>query len=643
MFQKRALGVLCATCLVFLNACAGPLQWRHGEQHKGADSEVQRQALRYFIQAKVAETQRDYTAAIVALRNAADLDPESPTIFAQLARNYDEIDDYLMAERFAQRALEIDPSMTSMRYLRFRLFERGRRHDLAAAELEAILEYEPDNWPLYSLLARLYLETDRSTEIAPLFERLLQQGDTPAGVKVTLADVLSRSGDKQKAEAVYRAVLEEEPDFEDAYLGLAEIQLAQGKRYEGIQYYRQAARMLPESSASLYELARLLAVPHDLDDILAEEGPDFHYRLGVALAEKQKYELATLLFEHIVQQRPQTVEEWLNPVSYYLHVEDLAGAEKVLRQATQVMPDSIDLYLFWGDTLVQAGKYAEATAVYQQGLEHNPTAKDLYLYWGFALERQKDWEAATQAYRLGLTKAGLNPELYTRWGIALSRQDRWQDAISRYRKAAELDSLSSVIHLHWGIALERQERWAEAIERLDRAARLDPESTYSLFYLGSTLEQAAHKDSTNDYLERSIAAFKKLLTINPNDPYALNYLGYMYADQGINLEEAVALLLKAISLEPENSAFFDSLGWAYFRLGDLAQAEHYLEQALSFLAKEQEDRHEEEELSVIFDHAGDVAQALGKSAEAEMHWRRALELMPSNKEVQLKLKSAAKP
>ena len=117
MDQKRALVILCTVYFVCCTACSAPLQWRQGEWHqKVVDREIQHQALRYFIQAKVAERQRDYNGAIVALRNAADLDPKSPTIFAQLARNYETTDDYLMAERFAQKALDIDPTMTSMHF-----------------------------------------------------------------------------------------------------------------------------------------------------------------------------------------------------------------------------------------------------------------------------------------------------------------------------------------------------------------------------------------------------------------------------------------------------------------------------------------------------------------------------------------------
>jgi len=112
----------------------------------------------------------------------------------------------------------------------------------------------------------------------------------------------------------------------------------------------------------------------------------------------------------------------------------------------------------------------------------------------------------------------------------------------------------------------------------------------------------------------------------------------MYADNGVHLEEAVDLLLRAVALKPDNSAFLDSLGWAFFRLGDLKRAKDYLDKALELL-----DGSEVEEKVVILDHAGDVALALGRRAEARAHWQEVLELMPGNEDVKGKLDLTQNP
>jgi tetratricopeptide (TPR) repeat protein len=163
--------------------------------------------------------------------------------------------------------------------------------------------------------------------------------------------------------------------------------------------------------------------------------------------------------------------------------------------------------------------------------------------------------------------------------------------------------------------------------------RIQGDEANALFYLGSCYEQASRAQQNANYFARAVETFKRLISLQPEDAFALNYLGYMYAEKGIHLQEAVELLLRAIEIDPDNSAFLDSLGWAYFRLGEYDQAEHYLARALQYV-----DGDDGEEQAVILDHAGDIAAAQGKKNAANKHWQRALELDPNNDAVRGKLK-----
>ena len=617
-------------CVLALSAggCAGLRGYNAPAPAGPTDAD---QAMQYFVKAKIFEAQHNYLGAIVALRSAADLDPTSPTIYARLAYNYQRINDALMAAHFAHKSLALQGSQVRLRRMLIRLLEREGARERAIGHIEQLLRYEPDNWPLYRHLAYLYFETGQTEQIAPLFKEVLAQEQLPPEVAVDIAGVFSRINRQQEAERIYHRVLAVDPEVEDAWLGLAELKLAQGHRHEAIAIYRKAARHLPDSSVPYY-LARLMDTEHDLEAILAEEGAEVLYHLGTALSEAGKYDQATLVFKRIVEMQPQTVEQWTDLVRYYIYLEDYDSATAVLSQAAQAMPDSSEIYLYWGTVLESTERYDEAIAVYQRGLEHRPDDVDIYLYWGLGLEQQDAWAAAIDVYRQALAAAPGHAVLHVRWGISLGRQGQWEDALAQYETAASLDSAYSPTFLHWGIALEELERWEAALEKLNRAVALASDKSHALFYLGSCYEQASRKLGRDEYFERAIETFQRLLELEPDDAYALNYLGYMYADKGMRLTEAVELLEKAISIEPDNSAFLDSIGWAYFRLGELAQAEHYLQQAL-----EQMDEGDPEEQAVIFDHAGDIASALGKPGEARAHWQKVLELAPDNEEVRRKL------
>ncbi len=624
---SHLLPLLCALALS-AGGCAG---LRSHSAPAPAEPTASDQAMRYFVKAKVFESQHNYLGAIVALRSAADLDPTSPTIYARLAYNYQRIDDPHMAVHFARKGLALDGSQVRLRRLLIRILESEGDREGAIDHIEELLRYEPDNWPLYRHLAYLYFESGQTERIGSLFNEVLAQEQVSPEVEVDIAGIFSRISLQKEAERIYHRVLAADPTVEDAWLGLAELKLAQGHRHEAIAIYREAAGHLPDSSIPYY-LARLMVTEHDLEEILAEEGAEVLYHLGMALSEAGKYDQATLVFKRIVEMQPQTVEQWTDLARYYIYLEDYDSATSVLSQAAEAMPDSSEIYLYWGTALESTGRYDEAIAVYQRGLEHLPDAVEIYLYWGLALEQQDAWAEAIGVYRQALAVSPGEAALHVRWGISLGRQGQWEDALAQYETAASIDSVYSPTFLHWGIALEELERWEAALEKLNQAVALANDKSRVLFYLGSCYEQASRKLGRDEYFDRAVGTFQRLLEIEPNDAYALNYLGYMYADKGMRLTEAVALLERAIALAPDNSAFLDSMGWAYFRLGELAQAEHYLQQAL-----EQMDEGDPEEQAVIFDHAGDIASALGKTDEARTHWQKVLELAPDNEEVRRKL------
>ena len=115
----------------------------------------------------------------------------------------------------------------------------------------------------------------------------------------------------------------------------------------------------------------------------------------------------------------------------------------------------------------------------------------------------------------------------------------------------------------------------------------------------------------------------------PDEPDVLNYLGYSWADRGERLGEALALLKTAAAKSPNSGAIIDSLGWAYFKVGDLEKAVENLERAVEL----------EPSAADINDHLGDVYAAVGRSLEARYQWQRVLTLEASD---ELKASAQAK-
>lgn len=174
-------------------------------------------------------------------------------------------------------------------------------------------------------------------------------------------------------------------------------------------------------------------------------------------------------------------------------------------------------------------------------------------------------------------------------------------------------------------------KWSESVAVLDPVIARDGDSPdWRLLYLrAAALEQAGRWPEA----ERDLQA---ALKINPTEPELLNFLGYSWIDRGENLAQALGMVQKAVAARPTSGAMLDSLGWAYYRLGDYKAAVEKLEAAVEMEPGDPD----------VNGHLGDAYWKAGRKIEAEFQWRRVLTLEPDDKqkaEAEAKLKSGLGP
>ena len=148
----------------------------------------------------------------------------------------------------------------------------------------------------------------------------------------------------------------------------------------------------------------------------------------------------------------------------------------------------------------------------------------------------------------------------------------------------------------------------DATKEAEKLSDSDDEKSYIYFQLGSIWERQKN-------FENAEREFRRSLSLNPDSAMTLNYLGYMFADQSIKIDEAISMIEKALEMEPENGAYLDSLGWAQYRKGNYAQAEQLLKRAAE---KEGVD-------PTILEHLGDVYSKSNRMSDAFIQWKRAVE------------------
>lgn len=201
------------------------------------------------------------------------------------------------------------------------------------------------------------------------------------------------------------------------------------------------------------------------------------------------------------------------------------------------------------------------------------------------------------------------------------------DELERVDEArAEMDKLIAahpddlVTHLSYGAVLARHEKYDDAIEIYKKIiARVDKPERYhwNLFYrLGIAYERTKRWPMAEK-------TFKHALELYPDQPNVLNYLGYSWVDQNVNLQEGLDMIRKAVELRPSDGYIVDSLGWAYYRLGRFEEAVVELERAVELRPGD----------PTINDHLGDAYWQAKRRLEATFQWQHALALDPPKADV----------
>jgi tetratricopeptide (TPR) repeat protein len=254
-----------------------------------------------------------------------------------------------------------------------------------------------------------------------------------------------------------------------------------------------------------------------------------------------------------------------------------------------------------------AGRTAEAIETLQHAVERNPRSLRGLVMLAELSEKRGEWGQAADAYARAQELSARRTDLTARRAAALinagqaaSARDLLQDG------AMQADADPLLLYL-FAAAQRRAGDLddAEATARRLRAAA--PDDPRGLHVMAQILEARGDVDGA----ER---ALRELLQRNPSDATALNHLGYMFAERGVRLDEAVDLVERALAIDPGNPAYLDSLGWAYYQQGRFDLADAPLTEAAEKMPGS----------SVIQDHLGDLRFSQERFAEAAEAWERSL-------------------
>jgi tetratricopeptide (TPR) repeat protein len=245
-------------------------------------------------------------------------------------------------------------------------------------------------------------------------------------------------------------------------------------------------------------------------------------------------------------------------------------------------------------------------------LRLDPNRDDAWLAAGDVMAASGDVRSSRAAFEQIDPKAPSYVEARSRLAWSYQTEDK-DTALKIARETATAKPDNDAAQLTLAYLLRADEHYDESIKVLDPLiAGTTGKSDWQLYYMRAVaLERSGRwPDAQKD--------LNKALALKPNEPEVMNYLGYSWVNRGEHVKDGMALIQKAVDAQPDEGAYVDSLGWAYYRLADYKNAVETLEHAVALDAGDPE----------INDHLGDAYWRVGRQDEARFQWRAVLSMQP---------------
>jgi tetratricopeptide (TPR) repeat protein len=575
-----------------------------------------------FALGKLQLAEGDYSGAIEALQRAVKAAPEEPYVHLVLAETLLRIGRMAPAVEHADQAVALAPRDVDILGGAGRvLVSFGDRDPRVGTRGEGyfqqLLELNPDHLETLHILGSIHQRRGDLVGAERYFARLatLQPGPRSAGV---LLQLYLDQGKKEEAIKLLREVLDHSPGELEMRLTLADLLVEKGD-HAGAAAILMAA---PEGVMDNIELARRTAVElyrsgdlpgalAALDPVLAENpSPRLRLFQGLLVAESGNTDRAVQILQGVHAEQPADPEVALSLARLLAQHQRSDEASTVLNETLEAMqdPDAEERVRMELAQIFAAEESWEMVIEQADALRETQTeavrqaAALLRIDALIGLDRAAEAEAEFADLGTDLT-----PDLAAKYGevlFHLGREDEARALLSGLRPAD-----------HAVEVYQRLGRFEESIPLLTGMVAENPESLQARFWLGAAYERTGRA-------EEAEGQFKELVRRYPDFHLGLNYLGYMYAERGENLQEALTLIQRAVGLDPGNGAYIDSLGWVYYQLGEYDEAVVHLRQASNLVPGD----------GTVFEHLGDAYLALGDRGNARDAYRRALGLELEDRE-----------
>ncbi len=565
--------------------------------NKSTPIDSSRIALNEFIDGSVAEAKGDYDTAIKYYNHVLKLKPEAGVYFA-LAKSYFYQNKLSFALPCARMAVKLDSSRIDYYNLLSDIYSEAKQFDSSAVVLSKIIQLDSTDINAYYQLARIY-ENNKPSKAIEIYNQITSFIGPDWNVLMRVADLESKLGNFKAAAGSIQKLITIDPNNPGLKKLLAEYYLHAKMYKEALKAIDDVLLTNPDDIDAHQRKAQIYLAQNNWDAASKEfsyilnrsDIPlDAKIRIGASYFE-QSFKDSTLLpiAKKFFTEINKDTTDW--QVKMYLGAiaideKDDSAAIGYFKSATQLASWNVEGWVRLGGLYFDNKKYNEAALVMQQAVKSFP-----------------------EDFRVNLIL-----------GLALAQNNKNQEALPYLKKAVDLNSNDPTALSAYGFTLSQLKQNDEAIVYISKALKISPDDVNLLGTLGLIYDNKKEWKECDSIYQRALNIDSLNALINNNYAYSLS-------ERGIDLDRALKMAKIAITKEPENSSYLDTIGWVYYKMKDYKLAKEYAEKAVKIDGSK----------SDLWEHLGDIEYKMGEKEKAIATWKKALELNKDNAALKQKI------
>lgn len=423
--------------------------------------------------------------------------------------------------------------------------------------------------------------------------------------------------DFESAIKSFNKIISVDKKSEDAYLDLCNVYLDRKNYDEAIRILRRLIKVNPSNALAYYYLGRTYSEINRLEKAkeyykkVIDLKPLFvsaYKAVGLIEEFQGNYPEAVKYFKKALELEIGNDNLRGHIAQIYIEMEDYESAYVELKVLSENNPENVNLKVKMGLVLLKLNRLPEAVVLFTGVLKkHSPSDKVRYYLAGTYFQMQ-DFENAMQQFSKISNRSDLYQDAQLNIAFMLNKSGKSGKAKQILKNAITNSPKSPELYVTLSTILESEKKFKEAEALIKEALLHNKNNEQLLLRMATILDRQDKKASGLEYVNR-------VLKQNPDNPNALNYIAYSYAEDGVKLDDALKLVMAALKQKPDDGYILDTLGWIYFKQGRLKLALETLKKANDKVGNE----------PVILEHLGDVYGKLGNRNRSMEMYNRAIE------------------